>query len=65
MNKTSISYTYWQDVNIWLGYLDNYPDYMTQGASMKELQENLMDIHKELESGYIPAVRRHGHLELV
>ena len=65
MNKKSISYTYWQDENIWLGYLDDYPDYMTQGFSMKELQENLLDIYQELTRGHIPVVRHHGQLELV
>ena len=38
------NYTYWQDENMWLGYLDDYPDYMTQGTSIEELQENLLDI---------------------
>ena len=29
------NYTYWQDENMWLGYLDDYPDYMTQGIAGK------------------------------
>lgn len=44
MNKTSLDYTYWQDEEMWLGYLDEYPDYMTQGETMDELKENLIDI---------------------
>jgi predicted RNase H-like HicB family nuclease len=28
---------------MWLGYLHEFPDYMTQGTSMDELKENLMD----------------------
>ena len=24
-------YVYWQDDDMWLGYLEEYPDYMTQG----------------------------------
>lgn len=62
MNKTSLDYTYWQDGEMWLGYLDEYPDYMTQGKTMDELKENLIDIFKELASGYIPAVRHHAEL---
>ena len=58
------NYTYWQDENMWLGYLDDYPDYMTQGTSIEELQENLLDIYKELTSGNIPVVRHHGELQL-
>ncbi len=49
---------------MWLGYLDEYNDYMTQGDSLDELQENLLDIYKELTSGNIPAVRQHGELSV-
>ena len=47
-------YTYWQDDDMWLGYLEEYPDYMTQGKTLEELEENLRDIFKELGSGNIP-----------
>lgn len=65
MSKASLAYTYWQDENMWLGYLDEYPDYMTQGETYEELKENLKDIYKELISGYIPAVRHHAELNLL
>jgi predicted RNase H-like HicB family nuclease len=29
---------------MWLGYLKEYPDYMTQGETLEELKENLKDI---------------------
>ena len=32
-----IGYVYWQDGDMWLGYLEEFPDYMTQGASAKLL----------------------------
>nr|VFK79867.1 MAG: hypothetical protein BECKSD772D_GA0070982_10713 [Candidatus Kentron sp. SD] len=57
MKETRLKYTYWQDGDIWIGYLDEYSDYMTQGKSMGELRENLMDIYGELVSAHIPAVR--------
>lgn len=57
-------YIYWQDGDMWLGYLADFPDYMTQGGSMDELKENLIDIYKELTSGTIPAVRRVDELEV-
>ncbi len=62
MNKMSLKYTYWKDEDMWLGYLDEYPDYMTQGETMDELKENLTDIYKELTCGHIPAVRHHAEL---
>lgn len=49
---------------MWLGYLEEYPDYMTQGATSEELQEHLKDIHQEFCDGTIPAVRRVAELSL-
>ncbi len=40
----SIRYVYWQDGEMWLGYLEEYPDYMTQAQTEEELQENLKDL---------------------
>jgi predicted RNase H-like HicB family nuclease len=44
---TFLKYIYWQDDDMWLGYLEEYPDYMTQGETIEELQENLRDIQKK------------------
>jgi len=57
-------FIYWQDDNMWLGYLEEYPDYMTQGKSLKELKENLKDIYDDLTSGVIPYVRKVAELEI-
>ena len=57
-------FVYWQDGNMWLGYLEEYPDYMTQGETLEELKENLKDIFKDLTSGVIPSVRKIAELEL-
>jgi len=55
---------YWQDGEMWLGYLEEYPDYMTQGETLEELKENLRDIYNELISGNIPCVRKVAELEV-
>ena len=60
----AIKYIYWQDENMWLGYLEEYPDYWTQGETIEELEENLRDIYRELTSGSIPYVRRVAELEM-
>tara|TARA_R110001592_G_scaffold50524_1_gene156111 strand:+ start:334 stop:525 length:192 start_codon:yes stop_codon:yes gene_type:complete len=60
----SMRYTYWEDAGMFLGYLEEYPDYMTQGISLKELQVNLLDIFSELNSGHIPSVRHVAELKL-
>ena len=56
------SYVYWQDGDMWLGYLEEFPDYMTQGESLAELEENLRDIYADVTSGAIPNVRRRAEL---
>lgn len=43
-----ISFTYWQDGNDWLGHLDEFPDYVTQGESLEDLKAHLADIHRDL-----------------
>jgi len=57
-------YIYWEDEGMFIGYLVEYPDYMTQGETMEELQENLKDIYKDLTSGSIPNVRKVSELEV-
>jgi predicted RNase H-like HicB family nuclease len=57
-------YIYWKDEDMWLGYLEEYPDYWTQAETEDELKENLVDIYKELTSGRIINVRRVAELEV-
>jgi predicted RNase H-like HicB family nuclease len=59
-----IGYVHWQDGEMWLGYLEEFPDYMTQGESLAELEENLRDIYTDLTSGAIPNVRRRAELQV-
>jgi len=60
----TLDFTYWQDGEDWLGYLDDFPDYLTQGSSFEDLKEHLADLHKEFSSETIPFVRRRAKLEL-
>ena len=46
-------YVFWKDDDMWLGYLDESPDYMTQGETLEELKENLVDIFNELNKHII------------
>ncbi|MEH2196484.1 MAG: hypothetical protein V7K98_28105 [Nostoc sp.] len=61
---TKKKYIYWQDDDMWLGYLEEYPDYWTQGETEEELRENLVDIYSELTSGNIQNIRRVAELEV-
>ena len=58
----SIRYVYWQDDDAWLGHLEEYPDYLTQGESLSDLEEHLRDLHKDLSSGVVPCVRKLAEL---
>ncbi len=33
---STVKIVYWQDKEMWLGYLEDYPDYMTQGETLEE-----------------------------
>ncbi len=60
----TVRYVYWQHEDMWLGYMEEFPDYMTQGETLEELQENLKDIYHDLTSGKIPGVRRVAELPI-
>lgn len=53
-----VKYTYWQDGRYYLGFLSDYSDYQTQGASKKEWVNNLQDLLADLESGEVPCIRK-------
>ncbi len=49
---------YWEEDGAWLGYLQDYPDYWTQGETLADLRDHLRDLYHELSSGRIPSQRR-------
>ncbi len=54
----TVKFTYWQDGGYYLGFLNDYPDYHTQGMSKEESISNLKDLLSDLESGEVPYVRK-------
>ena len=57
-------FVHWQDGEMWLGYLEEFPDYMTQGETLAELEKNLRDLYQDLTSGQIPGVPRVAELSV-
>jgi predicted RNase H-like HicB family nuclease len=55
-------FIYYQEDDMFIGWLEEFPDYRTQGATLEELEENLKDIYEELTSGTIQCVRHVGEL---
>jgi hypothetical protein len=54
----TIKFTSWQDGEFHIGYLNDYPDYQTQGTTKEELVENLKDLLLDFESGQVPFVHK-------
>lgn len=57
-------FVYYQEEDMFVGWLEEYPDYRTQGETMAQLEENLKDLYLELNSGAIPHIRRVGELRV-
>jgi predicted RNase H-like HicB family nuclease len=54
----SINFTYWQEPDgMWLGYMNDYPDYMTEGYSFEDLKRMLLSLRADIEE-----MRRNGEL---
>ncbi|MEO8026534.1 MAG: type II toxin-antitoxin system HicB family antitoxin [Bryobacteraceae bacterium] len=51
---TTARYVHWQDGETLLGYFQAFPDYLTEGASLSELEANLRELYLDLTSGEIP-----------
>ena len=54
----TLKYTFWQDGEFFLGYLNDYPDYQMQAYSKEELLESLKDLLTDIESGQVPFIRK-------
>ncbi len=57
-----IKYVYYQEDEAWVGWLEAYPDYKSQGMTLEELEENLRDLYEEINAGKIPCIRKVGEL---
>ena len=55
-------FTWWRDDDFLIGYLDEYPDYQTQGESLEDLKLHLLDLYKDLSTDAIPGVIHHEEL---
>ena len=58
----TIKFTYYPEYSYFVGWLEEYPDYRTQGTTLEELKENLKDLYQEISTGKIPGIRKHGEI---
>jgi predicted RNase H-like HicB family nuclease len=54
----TVKYVYWQEGNLFIGYLQEYPDYWTQGETLDDLREHLKDLYGDLTSGELIGIRK-------
>jgi hypothetical protein len=59
----TVKYVYWEDEGAWLGYLQEFPDYWTQGETLDDLNEHLRDLYTDLSGGKLPGIRRVNAME--
>jgi predicted RNase H-like HicB family nuclease len=62
-----LAYTYWEADDGWLvGYLDAYPDHLTQGHDIAELEAMLADVYqiRHEEEKRLAQKRKTGILKL-
>lgn len=53
----NLEFTYWKDDDFFIGFLNDYPDYRTQGENKNDLIKNLKSLLVDIESGEIPYIR--------
>ena len=56
MKTTKI--VHWEQHGTWLGYIQDYPDYWSQGESLEDLHDHLRDLYADLTSGVLAEVRK-------
>jgi len=62
-----LAYTYWEADDGWLvGYLNDYPDHLTQGHDLAELEEMLADLYeiRQEEQQRLAQKRKSGILRI-
>ena len=61
-----LQYTYWQDGTFFVGFLNDYPDDSTQGISLVELEEALIEIYevKQEEKKHLAGIRKAGRIKI-
>ncbi|WP_461256586.1 type II toxin-antitoxin system HicB family antitoxin [Treponema sp. R80B11-R83G3] len=61
-----LDYTYWQDGAFFVGFLNDYPDDSTQGISLSELEEALIEVYeiKQEEKKHLSEIRKTGKVKI-
>jgi len=52
--QQKLTMIYWKSDRFWLGRLREFPDIMTQGLTLKELEENMRDAYRMMVLDDVP-----------
>lgn len=52
--ETRLKMIYWKGDKYWVGKLFEYPEIMTQGESLEELEENMKDAYRLMAMEDVP-----------
>jgi predicted RNase H-like HicB family nuclease len=49
-----INILYREEKGWFVGHIQEYPDYESQGKTLQELRDNLIEIHEDIRKGLVP-----------
>ena len=56
--RAQMTMIYWKGEKFWLGKLKEHPEIMSQGRTLKELEENLKDAYRMMVMDDVPEEHR-------
>ena len=59
-----INILYKEEKEWFVGHIQEYPDYESQGKSLEELRDNLIEIYDDIRKGLVPDARPFQILEV-
>jgi hypothetical protein len=59
-----LSYSWWREDNFCLGYIDDYPQYPTQGEDLADLENGLREIYGWILDGTLKLKEQKGLLKI-
>jgi len=62
--ETKLKMIYWKGKKFWVGKLLEYPDIMTQGKTLKELEENMKEAYMLMTMEDVPEEHKVRELTL-
>lgn len=64
VKNTELKYTYIIDDGYYVGHLDDYPQFTTQGENLEDFEKSLREIYGWIIDGTLEAKERKGVLEV-